>query len=391
MRTFYGSNRQQREHQEDDHGGAGNDPAHGYVALNAAGGIRTWVRFLCANVLEAGSQGGNDRGHGANQGNQSGGGHGSRGHWADVLAPHVVGGHQRNGNCGRIDRRVSRELPKELNRRHHQQPGDHAAREKNSRHFRTDDVAHSQVFRGNRGAERSSREPAGAHFRLAGPRLHGVHQEGIHAAETKSPKHASGKRASALPGHQNVGASRAFGKGQVAVLFDDQLAPQRDHEQDAEPASQQRQGENPPEGKFRAEAQKNQRRQREHYARGKRFSRGTGGLHDVVFEDGRAAERAQDADREHRDGNRSRNREPRAQADIHADRAKQQAKQRTKDHRADGEFHQALFRRDVGAKFSGRRSGTPGSLANCGFFAHRILLGRESKLARSVSGDYAAA
>src|SRR5437868_1867852 len=110
---------------------------------------------------------------------------------------------------------------------------------------------------------------------------------------------------------------------------------------------------------------------------------------DVVFEDSRAAERPQDADREHRDGNRGGNGEPGAQADIHADRPKKQAKQRTEDHRADGEFPRALFRRDVGAKFSRRRGGTPGSLADGGLFAHQILLVRKSKLAATVSGDYA--
>src|SRR6266576_1347481 len=91
-------------------------------------------------------------------------GHGSSGHRADVLAPHVVGRHLRNGNRGGIDRRISRELSEELNRRHHQQPGDHAARKKNSRHLWADDVAHSQVFRRDGGAEGSARKPARAHF-----------------------------------------------------------------------------------------------------------------------------------------------------------------------------------------------------------------------------------
>ena len=43
--------------------------------------------------------------------------------------------------------------------------------------------------------------------------------------------------------YQDVGAGRAFRVGQVPVFLHDQLPPQRDHEEHAQPASDQRQQE----------------------------------------------------------------------------------------------------------------------------------------------------
>ena len=95
------------------------------------------------------------------------------------------------------------------------------------------------------------------------------------------------------------------------------------------------QRENSPEGKFRAEAEKDQRGDREHHAGRERFACGTGGLHDVVFEDGGAAEGAEDADGKNGDWNRSGDGEPGAQADVNGDRAEQQSEERTEDDRAE--------------------------------------------------------
>jgi len=86
------------------------------------------------------------------------------------------------------------------------------------------------------------------------------------------------------------------------VFFDDELATQRNHEKDAEPSAEQGERENSPEGEFGAEAEEDQRWDGEHDSGGERFARGAGGLHDVVFEDGGAAEGAKDADGE--DGDR---------------------------------------------------------------------------------------
>ena len=126
------------------------------------------------------------------------------------------------------------------------------------------------------------------------------------------------------------------------MLFDDELAAQRNHEQHAEPSAEERQRKNPPERELRAEAKKDQRGNREHDAGGERFAGGAGGLHDVVFENRRAAKRAQDADGENGDGDRSGDGEPGAQADVDADRAEQQTKQRAEDDRAERKFFEVL-------------------------------------------------
>ena len=97
----------------------------------------------------------------------------------------------------------------------------------------------------------------------------------------------------------------------------DELTPQRNHEQDAKPSAKKSQRKNPPESELRAKAQENERGDCEHHPSGQRFSGRAGRLDDVVFENGRAAERAKNTDGEDGDGNGSRNGEPGAQPDIH--------------------------------------------------------------------------
>ena len=97
------------------------------------------------------------------------------------------------------------------------------------------------------GAEGCAFKPLGARFRLHRPGLHGVHQKGVDAAEAESPEHATGERAAAFPGDQHVGASCAFGKREIAVFFDDELAAEGNHEEDAEPSAEQREREDAPE------------------------------------------------------------------------------------------------------------------------------------------------
>src|SRR5580692_354636 len=148
------------------------------------------------------------------------------------------------------------------------------------------------------------------------------------------------------------------------MLADDELAAQRNHEEDAEPSAKQRERENAPEGELRAEAQKDQRGNREHDACSKRFAGGAGGLHDIVFENRRAAEGAQDADREDRDGDGRRDGQASAQADIDADSAEEQSEQRAEDDGANREFLGTLLRGDVGPEFSWRSRGTPWTIGH---------------------------
>src|SRR5262249_23631421 len=124
-----------------------------------------------------------------------------------------------------------------------------------------------------------------------------VHQEGVDTAEAESPENTAGEGATAFASDENVGAGSAFGEAEVAVLFYDELAAERNHEEDAKPATEEGKRENSPEREFGAEAEEYKSRNREHNAGCERFACGASGLHDVVFENGGAAESAEDGDR----------------------------------------------------------------------------------------------
>src|SRR5260370_37974033 len=92
-------------------------------------------------------------------------------------------------------------------------------------------------------AKARSGEPSGPAFGLRGPSLNGVHQKGVDAAEAESPEHAAGKGAAAVAGDEDVGASGAFGEGQIAVFLDDKLAADGNHEENTERATEKSGGE----------------------------------------------------------------------------------------------------------------------------------------------------
>ena len=124
------------------------------------------------------------------------------------------------------------------------------------------------------------------------------------------------------------------GIGQGAVLLHDELAPQRDHEEHAEPSADE--GEDEDARVLEIEAEEDQRRQGEDDAGRDRLAGIAGGLDDVVLEDGGAAKRAQDADGEHRDRDRGRHRQARAQSDVDGDGAEENPEERTQQKRAEG-------------------------------------------------------
>src|SRR5882762_10354498 len=180
----------------------------------------------------------------------------------------------------------------------------------------------------------------------------------------RAPENAACEGATALARDEHVSAGCAFGKYQVTVFLDDELASQRDHEEHAEPSAEESQRKDSPKGEFGAEAEKNQRGNREHDAGGERFAGWAGGLDDVVFEDGGTAESAKNADGEHGNGDRSGNGEPGAQADVDSHRAEKQSEERAKDHRANGKFLGAFFGRHVSAEFTRGCRGTPWTFAH---------------------------
>src|SRR5208282_2716463 len=189
------------------------------------------------------------------------------------------------------------------------------------------------------------------------------------AAEAESPEDASGEGAALFAGDKDVRAGRAFGEAEVAVLLDDELAAQGNHKENAEPAAEQRHREDAPERELRAEAQENQRGESEHYSGRERFSRRAGGLHDVVFQDGGAAEGAKNADGEDGDGDGGGDGEPGAEADVHGDRAEEQAEDPAEKYGAQRKFRRTLRTRHVAAEFGRRRRGTPWTVV------HRVLPG----------------
>ncbi len=120
------------------------------------------------------------------------------------------------------------------------------------------------------------------------------------------------------------------------------------HEEHAQPSADQ--GEHEDAGVLEIEAEKDERGQGEDDAGGDGLAGIAGGLDDVVLEDGGAAEDAQDADGEHRDGNGGGDRESGAQAHVDRDRAEDDAEDRAQQHGAEGEFRTGIAVRDKGPK-----------------------------------------
>ncbi len=133
------------------------------------------------------------------------------------------------------------------------------------------------------------------------------------------------------------------------MLFDDELTAQRNHEEYAQPAADE--GQQKDARVFQIEAEEDQRRQGEDDAGGNGLAGVAGGLHDVVFEDGRTAEGAQDADGEDRDGNGGGDGEPGSEAHIDGDSAKDDAEEGSKQEGAECEFGPIFGGRNEGLKF----------------------------------------
>src|SRR5882762_1005787 len=118
----------------------------------------------------------------------------------------------------------------------------------------------------------------------------------------RAPENAACEGATALARDEHVSAGSAFGKYQVSVFLDDELASQRDHEEHAEPPAEESQRKDSPKCEFGPEAEKDQSRNREHDAGGERFAGRASRLDDVVFENSGSAEGAKDADGKHGNG-----------------------------------------------------------------------------------------
>ena len=167
-----------------------------------------------------------------------------------------------------------------------------------------------------------------------------VLEERVEAAEAEAEKDARGEGAAALAGDQDVRAGCAFGVGQGAVLFDDELAAQRDHEEHAEPSAEEREREDAVDSRSKPRKISAGRVKMTPEAIDwpalpvvctMLFSRMRG-----------AAEGAEDGDREHGDRDRGGDRKSGAQADVDGDRAEEDAEEAAQDEGARGELRARL-------------------------------------------------
>ena len=175
-------------------------------------------------------------------------------------------------------------------------------------------------------------------------------------------KYRTRQRAASFARDQHLGARRALGVRQHAVLLYDERAPQRHHHEDAEDA--------PREGQHRdleiveevgaVRREEDQRRHGEDDTRGHRLAGRSNRLHDVVFENRRATEPFEHGNRQHGDRDRGAHRQARAQAEVDGGRSEEEAEHRADDDRFEREFGGRLGGRHVRLKHRRRRRGRHG-------------------------------
>ena len=133
------------------------------------------------------------------------------------------------------------------------------------------------------------------------------------------------------------------------MLLFDEGAAQRHHHQHAEdaPGNREERDLQVVEVRRSVRDQEDERRNREHDARGERLAGRADRLHDVVFENRRCAEPLEDRDRQHRDRDRRADGEAGPQAEIDRRCPEQQAEERAEDDRAERELGRRLRRGHV--------------------------------------------
>ena len=161
-------------------------------------------------------------------------------------------------------------------------------------------------------------------------------KERVDAAETEAEEDSGGEGSTALAGHEDVGAGGTFGVGEGAVLFDDELATEGNHEEYTQPAAEEGQGEDA--GGFEVEAKKDEGREGEDDSRGDGLAGVAGGLDDVVFEDAGAAEGSEDGDGEDGDGDTGGDGKASAKTNIDGNGAEEDAEEGSEDEGSGGEL-----------------------------------------------------
>ena len=320
---------EEEKHQQDEEERAAEDDDGGKVVLDARG--LGGCGFAGAGFFEALGERADDGGQGAEEGDESGGGDGSCSHGTDVGAPEIGGGHLRDEDGAGVERGGEMRA-EEVDGRHEDEPGEDSAGEHDGGDADADDVADAEVFGGAVGADGGAfEEVLGAEVEVAvgsgGPEGEEVFvlEEGVEAAEAEAEEDAGGEGAAAFAGDEDVGAGGAFGVDEGVVLFDDELAAERDHEEDAEPAAEEGEGEDA--GGLEIEAEEDEGGQGEDDAGGDGLAGVAGGLDDVVFEDAGFAEGAEDGDGEDGDGDGGGDGEAGAEADVDGDGSEEDAEE----------------------------------------------------------------
>ena len=136
---------------------------------------------------------------------------------------------------------------------------------------------------------------------------------------------------------QHLAAGRSLGILQDPVLLDDERAAQRDHHQNAEQTAERRDEHHARD--LEIEPEDHDRGHRDAETERDRFARRSGGLHDVVLENGRVAraelgEEPEERDRNDRDRNRRADRQSDLEDQIKRRSAEDHAEQRADDQRA---------------------------------------------------------
>jgi len=133
------------------------------------------------------------------------------------------------------------------------------------------------------------------------------------------------------------------------------LAAEGNHEEYAQPAAEEGEGEDA--GGLEVEAEENERGKCEDDAGRDGLAGVAGGLDDVVLEDAGAAEGSKDGDGEDRDRDAGGNRKSSAESDIDRDRAEQDSEDSTEGEGSEGELRACL---------GGGNEGPEGGLRRCG-------------------------
>ena len=247
LRSWDGFELEEEKHQEDEEKGAAEDDDGRKVVLDA-GGLGCGC-FASAGFLEALSECADDGGEGAEESDESGCGDSACSHRTDVGAPEIGGGHLGDEDRAGVER-GGEVRAEEVDGRHEDEPRENSAGEHDGGDADADDVTDAEVLGGAVGADGSAFEQVlGAQVEVSvrSGRPEGeeilVLEEGVDAAEAEAEEDTGGEAAATLAGDEDVGAGGAFGVDEGVVFIDDELAAQGNHEENAEPASEEGEGE----------------------------------------------------------------------------------------------------------------------------------------------------